>query len=51
MVASPPILAGGFGVARGADELLKAVESLVGVRRLLTPMQITIAQNQINFAL
>jgi hypothetical protein len=29
-------------------QLLKAVESLVRVRRLLTPMQINIGQNQIN---
>ena len=30
-------------------QLLKAIESLARVRRLLTPMQVNIAQNQINF--
>ena len=29
-------------------QLLKAIESLARVRRLLTPMQINIGQNQIN---
>ena len=29
-------------------QLLKAIESLARVRRLLTPMQVNIAQNQIN---
>ena len=31
-------------------QLLKAIESLARVRRLLTPMQINIGQNQINVA-
>ena len=31
-------------------QLLKAIESLARVRRLLTPMQINIGQNQINLA-
>ena len=31
-------------------QLLKAIESLARVRRLLTPMQINIEQNQINMA-
>src|SRR5215217_5126942 len=31
-------------------QLLKAIESLARVRRLLTPMQINIGQNQINMA-
>ena len=31
-------------------QLLKAIESLARVRRLLTPMQINIGQNQINLS-
>jgi hypothetical protein len=31
-------------------QLLKAIESLTRVRRLLTPVQVNIGQNQINVA-
>jgi hypothetical protein len=31
-------------------QLLKAIESLARVRRLLTPMQVNLGQNQINLA-
>ena len=46
------VVSGGGVLRRRCEQtnrqLLKAIESLARVRRLLTPMQINIGQNQIN---